>query len=56
MKEIAKHPLLELEYFEIGNESNLQPIENWEEAEKQVAFTAINISGVRLIDNMTINN
>jgi len=34
----------------------LQPITEWGSAEKYIAFTAINIGGVRLIDNMTIIN
>lgn len=51
---IKEHNLLKLEYFEIANANTLQPINNWNEAEMFIAFTAVNISGVRLIDNMTI--
>ncbi len=54
--EIAKHPLLELEYFEIAQELTLEPLIEWSETSNQIAFTAINVSGIRLIDNMTIIN
>jgi pantoate--beta-alanine ligase len=54
--EITKHSLLSLEYFEIADGQTLAPIKKWTEAENCIAFTAVNVSGVRLIDNMTIIN
>ncbi len=56
LAEIAKYPLLELEYFEIANNKTLEPLNEWGKTEREIAFTAINVSGVRLIDNMTIIN
>jgi pantoate--beta-alanine ligase len=56
VKEINKHSLLELEYFEIAKETTLEPLTDWISTGGQIAFTAINLSGVRLIDNMTIIN
>jgi pantoate--beta-alanine ligase len=54
--EIKKHPLLKLEYFEIADQATLTPLTEWNKAEGQIAFTAVNLNGVRLIDNMTIIN
>ncbi len=51
-----EHELFDLEYFEIADEASLKPINNWLGSEKQIAFTAVNLNGVRLIDNMTIIN
>jgi pantoate--beta-alanine ligase len=52
--EINKHHLLELEYFEIADQATLKPSTEWSSSGVQIAFTAINLNGVRLIDNMTI--
>jgi len=46
----------EPEYFEIADAETLQPITEWGDAQKYIAFTAVNVNGVRLIDNMTIIN
>lgn len=40
----------EPEYFEIVNDTTLQPIENWDEAEGIVGCIAVWLDGVRLID------
>lgn len=45
---------LELEYVEIVNEENLKPIENWDDTKKARIFMAAHISGVRLIDNVSL--
>lgn len=50
------NPFLNVEYFEIADGNSLQPIKNWEDSNYQVAFTAVNVGNVRLIDNMTIIN
>jgi len=52
--EMDKYSLLELEYFEIADEATLTPLNSWSSSATQIAFTAVNLSGVRLIDNMTI--
>ncbi len=56
LTEMSKNRLFEPEYFEIADESTLKPITNWGDAITYIAFAAVNISGVRLIDNMTIIN
>ena len=56
INEMGKHQLFDTEYFEIADKMNLNPIKNWEDAETYIAFTAVNVSGVRLIDNMAIIN
>ena len=56
INEIASNSLFDLEYFEIADKNTLEPINNWNEATSYIAFTAVNVEGVRLIDNMTIIN
>jgi pantoate--beta-alanine ligase len=56
LSEMKQHDNFDLEYFEIADEITLQPIIEWGDADKYIAFTAVNVSGVRLIDNMTIIN
>ena len=56
LSEMKKYTNFESEYFEIADETTLKPIKEWGGAEKYIAFTAVNVSGVRLIDNMTIIN
>lgn len=53
---IDANPFLKLEYFEIADGNTLQPIKKWEESNYPVAFAAVNVGNVRLIDNMTIIN
>jgi len=52
VENINKNKELAVEYFEIASGKTLQPINNQEE--KTVAFVAVNVGDVRLIDNMTI--
>lgn len=47
-------PALELEYFEITDGNTLLSINDWEETSYCVAFVAVFIDGVRLIDNITL--
>jgi len=54
LSKMKRYDNFEIEYFEIADETTLQPITEWGSAEKYIAFTAINVGGVRLIDNMTI--
>lgn len=56
MNKMLAHIQFETEYIEIADEKTLKPIEKWEDADNFIAFAAVNVSGVRLIDNMTINN
>lgn len=55
-KSISQHQLFQPEYFEIADQNTLKPIEDWGDADSYIAFTAVNVNGVRLIDNMTIIN
>jgi pantoate--beta-alanine ligase len=42
--------VFEPEYFEIVNDTTLQPIKNWSEAQGVVGCIAVWLDGVRLID------
>ncbi|MDR2962184.1 MAG: pantoate--beta-alanine ligase [Bacteroidales bacterium] len=45
-------PELEVEYFDIVDNSTLQSISLWEDAEQAVGCVAVNVGAVRLIDNI----
>lgn len=51
---IDAHEIMEVEYIEIVDGKSLMPIKKWEDTTICMAFTAININGVRLIDNLTL--
>ena len=55
VKTFEKHPDFQLEYFEICDEKYLKPIETFQSNQKYRAFIALNVSNVRLIDNISIN-
>lgn len=52
MKQFKKHPLLDLEYFTIADESTLKTIKNIAPNKKYRAFIAVFAGEIRLIDNM----
>ncbi len=52
--EFKKQPLLELEYFEIADEDDLQTIKNKSEKQKHRAFIAVFAGEIRLIDNISL--
>ena len=52
---IHSDPGLTLEYFEIVNERNLEPLRNWSDAQQIRACIAVHCGAVRLIDNMNIS-
>ena len=52
--EFKNQPLLELEYFEIADESTLQSIKNKESKQKYRAFIAVFAGEIRLIDNISL--
>ncbi len=54
IKSIEAIPEFKLDYFEIADEENLQPISNWSDSDTPRAFVAIFLDKVRLIDNMKI--
>lgn len=53
---IDNDPHLKTEYFEIADSITLKKIKDWKECGQPIAFTAVNVRDVRLIDNITINN
>lgn len=52
--EFEKHPLLELEYFEIADEETLLTIKNVNPKQKYRAFIAVFAGEIRLIDNISL--
>jgi len=54
VRSIEAIPEFRLDYFEIADEGNLQPISNWSDSDTPRAFVAIFMDKVRLIDNMKI--
>ncbi|MGL2988432.1 pantoate--beta-alanine ligase [Flavobacterium sp. RSSA_27] len=54
-KEFEKHPLFELEYFVIAEESTLLPITFKEKARNCRAFIAVFVNNIRLIDTIPFN-
>lgn len=43
---------LQLEYFEIADDKNLQPVKSWESNTGVLGFVALQLGNVRLIDNI----
>lgn len=50
--QFADQPLFDLEYFELADENNLQPVSSWDENRNIRGFIAAYIGKVRLIDNI----
>ena len=53
-KKIQENPGFRVEYFEIGDKESLMPIENWKYKNRAVAFVAVFLGDVRLIDNIEL--
>lgn len=53
IEEINKNPYLEVEYFEIVDDTYLNPIESWNEDNCKVGCITVQVGKVRLIDNIT---
>ena len=53
-QEINSNPLLETEYVEIIDGSTLEPITDWDQAEKIQLSCAVFAHPVRLIDNLKL--
>ena len=47
-----KNPYLEVEYFEIVDDTDLRPIEDWNENKNKVGWIAVYADKIRLIDNI----
>jgi pantoate--beta-alanine ligase len=56
MDTINKDPFLEVEYFEIVDDTSLQPVKTWEKPCVNVGCIAVHAGKVRLIDNITFNS
>ena len=54
IKKIQENSELRVEYFEIGDKESLLPLENWRQKERAMAFTAVFLGDVRLIDNIEL--
>jgi pantoate--beta-alanine ligase len=52
---INKNPFLNVEYFEIVDSEQLQPIENWNNNNTKIACVAAFCGKIRLIDNIVFN-
>ncbi len=52
---INKNPFLNVEYFEIVDDEQLQPIKNWNNSKTKIACVAAFCGKVRLIDNIIFN-
>ncbi|WP_321295134.1 pantoate--beta-alanine ligase [Marinifilum fragile] len=51
--EINKNPYLSVEYFEIVDDTYLQPIKSWDENKVKVGCITVQVGKIRLIDNIT---
>ncbi len=52
IEEINSNPFLEVEYFDIVDDTELQQIKSWDEENKKVGCIAVFCGKVRLIDNI----
>ncbi len=52
---INSNPFLTVDYFEIVNDKDLQPVDSWEADCKKVACIAVYCGKIRLIDNYFLN-
>ncbi len=52
---INKNPYLTVEYVDIVDDINLQPVNSWDEKNTKVACVAVFCGKVRLIDNIVLN-
>jgi pantoate--beta-alanine ligase len=53
---INQDPLLQTEYFEIVNDSTLQPVKSWGEAGGKIGCLAVKVGTIRLIDNIVFSS
>jgi pantoate--beta-alanine ligase len=52
---INKNPFLDVEYFEVVDDEQLQPINNWSDKKTKIGCVAAFCGKVRLIDNIIFN-
>jgi pantoate--beta-alanine ligase len=53
---INEDPYLQTEYFEIADDTTLQPIESWDQAGGKIGCVAVKVGKVRLIDNVNFSS
>lgn len=53
INEINSNPFLEVEYFDIVDDTELKPVENWSEECIKIGCITVQAGNVRLIDNIT---
>jgi pantoate--beta-alanine ligase len=53
---LGEHPLLKVEYFNIVDGENLQPVRDWSAPGSKIGCVAVQIGKVRLIDNINISS
>ncbi|MDP1622537.1 MAG: pantoate--beta-alanine ligase [Bacteroidales bacterium] len=54
IKKIHENSEFQVEYLEIGDKDTLAPIDSWHSRERAVAFIAVFLGDVRLIDNIEL--
>ena len=54
IKKIHENSEFRIEYFEIGDTGSMMPVENWANRDRAVAFIAVFLGDVRLIDNIEL--
>lgn len=52
---INENPYLKVEYFEIVDDSKLEPVKNWNQSGSKVGCIAVHVGNIRLIDNVRFN-
>ncbi len=52
IRTINENPYMDVEYFEIVDGSNLEPINDWGQDEEKVGCIAVHVGNIRLIDNI----
>jgi len=52
--EINSNAYLEVEYFEIVDDTSLQSIEKWDDSDNRIACITVQVGKVRLIDNISL--
>jgi pantoate--beta-alanine ligase len=55
IEKINKNPFLNVEYFEIVDFENLQPVKSWSDKGKKIGCIAVLCGKIRLIDNIVLN-
>ncbi len=51
-EQIDRHPLMQLEYFEIVDDVSLMPVTSWESPANKIGCIAVQLDEIRLIDNI----